>query len=74
MRGKNQKFKLLYLAKFMQEQTDDSHMLTMPQIINELAEYDIEAQCKSIYDNLAALNGFGAGGCHSGVEIHLLTL
>ena len=48
MRGKNQKFKLLYLAKFMQEQTDDSHMLTMPQIINELAEYDIEAQCKSI--------------------------
>ncbi|MBR1507582.1 MAG: hypothetical protein IJ619_06240 [Eubacterium sp.] len=38
-------------------------MLTMPQIINELAQYDIEAQRKSIYDNLAALNDFGAGGC-----------
>ena len=48
MRGKNLKFKLLYLAKFMQEQTDDSNMLTLPQIINELTEYDIEAQCKSI--------------------------
>ena len=43
----------------MQEQTDDTHMLTMPQIISELAKYDIEAQRKSIYDDLAALNDFG---------------
>jgi len=43
MRGKNQKLKSLYLAKIMQEQTDDTHMLTMPQIISELAKYDIEA-------------------------------
>jgi predicted DNA-binding transcriptional regulator YafY len=59
MRGKNQKLKLLYLAKIMQEQTDDTHMLTMPQIISELGKYDIEAQRKSIYDDLAALNDFG---------------
>ncbi len=59
MRGKNQKLKLLYLAKIMQEQTDDTHGLTMPQIINELEKYDIEAQRKSIYDDLAALNDFG---------------
>lgn len=59
MRGKNQKLKLLYLAKIMQEQTDDTHMLTMSQIINELAKYDIEAQRKSVYDDLAALNFFG---------------
>ena len=59
MRGKNQKLKLLYLAKIMQEQTDDSHGLTMPQIIDELAKYDIEAQRKSVYDDLAALNDFG---------------
>ena len=59
MRGKNQKLKLLYLAKIMQEQTDDTHMLTMPQIISELAKYDIEAQRKSIYDDLAALQCFG---------------
>ena len=59
MRGKNQKLKLLYLAKIMQEQTDDTHFLTMPQIIAELAKYDIEAQRKSVYDDLAALNDFG---------------
>lgn len=59
MRGKNQKLKLLYLAKIMQEQTDDTHGLTMPQIIKELEKYDIEAQRKSIYDDLAALNDFG---------------
>ena len=59
MRGKNQKLKLLYLAKIMQEQTDDTHMLTMSQIIEELAKYDIEAQRKSVYDDLAALNDFG---------------
>ena len=59
MRGKNQKLKLLYLAKIMQEQTDDTHFLSMSQIIAELAKYDIEAQRKSIYDDLAALDDFG---------------
>ncbi len=39
----------------MQEQTDDTHALTMPQIIDELAKYDIEAQRKSVYDDLDAL-------------------
>ena len=43
----------------MQEQTDDTHFLSMSQIIAELAKYDIEAQRKSIYDDLAALNDFG---------------
>ncbi len=59
MRGKNQKLKLLYLAKIMQEQTDDSHALTMPEIIAELGKYDIEAQRKSVYDDLDALDLFG---------------
>ncbi len=59
MKGKNQKLKLLYLAKIMQEQTDDTHALTMPQIIDELAKYDIEAQRKSVYDDLDALDFFG---------------
>ena len=59
MKGKNQKLKLLYLAKIMQEKTDDTHYLTMPEIINELAKYDIEAQRKSVYDDIAALNDYG---------------
>ncbi|MCR4845227.1 MAG: WYL domain-containing protein [Eubacterium sp.] len=59
MRGRNQKLKLLYLAKIMQEQTDDTHALTMPEILAELAKYDIEAQRKSVYDDLDALDDFG---------------
>ena len=59
MRGENQKLKLLYLAKIMQEQTDDTHALTMPQIIDELAKYGVDAQRKSVYDNLDALDFFG---------------
>ena len=47
MRTKNQKLKLLYLAKIMKEKTDDTHFLTMPQVIDELAKYDIEAQRKN---------------------------
>ncbi len=59
MRGENQKLKLLYLAKIMQEQTDDTHALTMPQIIEELGRYGIDAQRKSVYDDLDALDFFG---------------
>ena len=59
MKGKNQKLKLFYLAKIMQEQTDENHALTMAEIIAELKKYDIEAQRKSIYDDLDALNDFG---------------
>ena len=59
MKSKNQKLKLLYLAKIMKEKTDETHFLTMPQVIEELAKYDIEAQRKSIYDDFAALTDFG---------------
>lgn len=59
MRSKNQKLKLLYLAKIMQEKTDDNHALTMSEIIAELNKYDIEAGRKSIYDDIAVLNDYG---------------
>ena len=58
-RGKNQKLKLLYLAKIMLEETDDTHALTMTQILDKLAAYDIEAQRKSVYDDIVALEDFG---------------
>lgn len=58
-KGKNQRLKLLYLAKIMQEETDETHGLTMPEIIEELAKYDIDAQRKSLYQDIAALNDFG---------------
>lgn len=58
-RSTNQKLKLLYLSKILKEKTDDDHALTMPQIIKELSAYGIEANRKSIYDDLDALEFYG---------------
>ena len=58
-KGKNQKLKLLYLAKILKEETDETHGLTMPEIIARLDAYDIEAQRKSLYQDIVALNNFG---------------
>ena len=58
-RGTNQKLKLLYLAKIMQEKTDDDHWLTVPEIQKELALYDVTAERKSVYADFEALRKFG---------------
>ena len=42
-KGTNQKFKLYRLAQIMLEQTDDEHYITMPEIKEALARYDITA-------------------------------
>ncbi|MBE5854170.1 MAG: WYL domain-containing protein [Lachnospiraceae bacterium] len=55
----NQKLKLYYLAKIMQEKTDEDHGLTMPQIIEQLASYDVSADRKSIYDDMEAMRTLG---------------
>jgi len=43
----------------LQEKTDEEHGLTMQEIIDELARYDIKAERKSIYDDIEALNYIG---------------
>ena len=58
-RSSNQKLKLLYLEKIFKEKTDDDHSLTMPQIIDELKKYDIEANRKSVYTDIDALQDYG---------------
>ena len=45
-KGTNQKFKLYRLAQIMQENTDDSHYMTMPEIMVELKKYGITAERK----------------------------
>ena len=50
-RGTNQKYKLIYLMKIMQEKTDDDHRLTLPQIQEELEKYDISSERKSLYSD-----------------------
>ena len=38
--GNNQKLKILYLMKILLEKTDETHSITMPEIVEEL-EYPV---------------------------------
>lgn len=58
-KSENQKLKLLYLIKILLEKTDEEHALTVPEMISELAKFEISAERKSIYDDLDALRHFG---------------
>ena len=58
-RGSNQKFKLYRLAQIMQEKTDDEHYITMPEIMEGLAKYDVTADRKSVYNDLRDLSVLG---------------
>ena len=57
--GKNQKLKLCYLSLIMLAKTDDDHHLTMPEIQDALAEYDVTADRKALYKDMEALKVFG---------------
>lgn len=54
-----QKQKILYLAKFFLEETDEEHPATMADILAYLSRAGIEAERKSIYSDLEALQLFG---------------
>ena len=58
-KGTNQKFKLYRLAQIMQENTDDEHYITMPEIKAALEEYEVKADRKSIYADLRDLQVLG---------------
>jgi len=58
-KGANQKLKLLYLMKIMLEKSDESHSVTMPEILSSLEAYGVTAERKSIYDDLEALRLYG---------------
>lgn len=53
------KVKVLYLLKILREETNAEHGLSMPQIIQRLAEHGVSAERKSIYTDLDALREFG---------------
>ena len=50
----NQKLKLLYLMKIFQEKTDDNHGLRAVDLIEELRQYGIEVERKSLYSDIEA--------------------
>lgn len=58
-RGTNQKFKFSFLMEIMKRKTDDSHSLTMREILDELEKYDITAERKSIYTDFQDMEKFG---------------
>lgn len=55
----NQKIKLLYLMKILLENTDDEHGLTLAEISDVLGEYGVDAERKTLYDDIDVLTLFG---------------
>ena len=55
----NQTKKIPLIIKMLREETDDEHGLTMPQIIERLAEEGVEAERKSIYRDFDVLRECG---------------
>lgn len=58
-KGANQKRKLIRLWQILEERTDESHPLTTPELIALLAQEDISAERKSIYDDMEVLRQCG---------------
>lgn len=58
-KGMNQKLKAFRLMQIMLDKTDDTHSLTMEQILLELQRYGITAERKSIYADIEELRLFG---------------
>lgn len=58
-KSSNQKLKLLYLLKMLEEKTDEENTMTINGMIAELDRYGITAERKSIYDDLEALRHYG---------------
>ena len=63
-KSEGQKLKLLYLKKFLEEQTDENHPANTERILEYLAAHDIKAERKSIYSDIACLQDFGMDIVH----------
>ncbi len=64
-RSSRQKEKLLYLQKIMLEKTDENHALTITEIRDLLAGYDIHTERKALYDDLRILENYGVDICRT---------
>ncbi len=69
-----QKLKLLYLKDILLRESDEEHPLNAQALIEKLDELGIEAERKSIYNDIALLGDYGldiikTGGSHGGYFI-----
>ena len=58
-KGTNQKLKLIYIIKYLMENTDENHKVTMADILRYLEGYEISAERKSIYADIEAIRDLG---------------
>jgi len=54
-----QKSKLLALLHIFEQQTDEEHLLNVPQLVELLARQGILCERKSVYSDIDALNALG---------------
>ena len=55
-RKEGQKRKLLVLLQILARETDEKHPLSVPQLVEKLQEQGVEAERKSVYNDLDTLN------------------
>lgn len=60
----HKKLKILYLAKYLTEQTDETHPASVSDLIGYLDSLGIPAERKAIYDDLELLETFGMDIVH----------
>ncbi|MBQ8636379.1 MAG: WYL domain-containing transcriptional regulator [Clostridia bacterium] len=65
-KSSNQKLKLLYIMKYLLEETDEDNPVSTAQIIDMLASVGIKAERKSVYENIEDLRQFGIDVENSG--------
>ena len=58
-KGVNQKLKLLYIAKILEEESSEKEPITTKRLIELLRGHGVEAERKSIYDDIEKLENFG---------------
>ena len=58
-KSENQRFKILYLLKIFEEETDSRHRLSMSDLIERLSSYGVSAERKSIYSDITVLTEMG---------------
>lgn len=58
-KSRNQKLKLLCIKDILENYTDDNHKLSTKDIIEKLSECGINAERKSVYDDIECLKYYG---------------
>ncbi len=64
-KSENQKLKLLYIVDILEKESDEEHPMPMQTLIERLAEYEIKAERKSVYNDIDCLNDFGYDIIHT---------